>query len=164
MSPVEIIAIVALSVYAIYKQTHVSEVTEQGRFKMAVIYGIVGLAVGGFVAPQGGIAVSMLVLSFTLSAVVGLARGRLTRVWVDADGRVLRQGTALTVSLFLGLIVAKFAIGTFDYFEHVHGGTGFGEVMIMIAIMIVFQAEIVWRRAKALLADESSRTPAAIDA
>jgi hypothetical protein len=80
---------------------------------------------------------------------------------VEPDGRVLRQGTVLTVSLFVGLIVAKFAIGTFEYFEHVQAGAGFGEVMIMIAIMVVFQAEIVWRRAKALASTAPTTSEAA---
>ena len=53
MSPVEIVAIVALVCWALYKQTHVSPVTEKGRFKMALIYGIVGLCVGGFDLPSG---------------------------------------------------------------------------------------------------------------
>ena len=46
--------------------------------------------------------------------------------------------------------VAKFGIGTYAYLEHVKDGAGFGEIMIMIAVMIVVQAEIVWRRAQEL--------------
>jgi hypothetical protein len=145
MSPTEILVILALTGYAIYKQTTVSEVKAEGRFKMAIIYAIVGLCVGGFVAPKTGLAIGAIAVSLVLSVIVGLARGHLTKVWVEADGRVMSQGTALTVSLFLGLIAAKFAIGTFEYFEQVPSG-GFGEVMLMIAVMVAFQAEIVYRR------------------
>lgn len=156
MSPTEILAIVALTGYAIYRQTQVGEVKEEGRFKLAIIYAIVGVCVGGFVTPTDAIAYGAIIVSLLLSAVVGWARGYLTPMWVEADGRVMRKGTALTVSLFLGLIVAKFAIGTFEYFEHIKSG-GFGEVMLMIAVMVAFQAEIVFRRGQKLAAATPER-------
>jgi len=151
MSPFEIVAILALTGYALYRQTRVSEVQEHSRFKLAITYGIIGLAVGGFVVPQGGIAWGFLLLSIVLSVVVGVARGYRTKVWLEGQ-RILTQGTALTISLFLGLIAAKFAIGTAEYFDDVPAGAGFGEVMLMIAVMVGVQAEIVWRRGAALLA------------
>ncbi len=55
-----------------------------------------------------GCCTSQVILSF----VVGILRGRLTRVWVEADRRVLRQGTRVTIALFVGLIATKFALGT----------------------------------------------------
>ena len=60
MNAIEIFAIVALTAYAVYKQTHVSEVRDKGRFKLAVIYGIVGIAVGGFAIPHGAMAIGLL--------------------------------------------------------------------------------------------------------
>jgi hypothetical protein len=150
MSPIEILAIVVVVVYAIYKQTQVSEVRAKGRFKLAIIYAIVGICVGGFAAPHGAAAVGMIAASIVLSVVVGLVRGQLTKVWMQADGRVFRQGTVVTVCLFLGLIAAKFALGTFAYLDHVKDGAGFGEVMVMVAIMVAVQAELVYRRSLAL--------------
>ena len=81
---------------------------------------------------------------------VGFARGLLTRVWVSDEGRVLRRGTALTVGLFLGLVVARFGIGTYEYLAGVKDSAGFGEVMVMIAVMVAVQAQIVWNRARHL--------------
>lgn len=159
MSPLEIIAILALTAYAIYKQTKVSEVAGPGRFKLAIIYAIVGAAVGGFAVPHTGVAVALLATSFGLSVVVGLARGYLTPMWRAADGKVFRQGTVLTVSLFLALIASKFALGTVAYVEHVRGGAGFGEVMVMIAIMVAVQAEIIWRRSQSLTATQTQSQP-----
>jgi hypothetical protein len=52
--------------------------------------------------------------------------------------------------LFLAMVVAKFGLGTWAYFHHVSDDGGFGEILIMIAVMIAFQAELVWRRARAL--------------
>jgi hypothetical protein len=150
MNALEIAAILALTTYAIYKQTHVGEVRDKGRFKLALIYGIVGLSVGGFDLPHGNVAIALLAVSIVLSVVVGTARGYLTRIWVDADGRVLRQGTVLTVSLFLALVAAKLGLGTYEYLNGVRDTAGFGEVMVMIAVMVAVQAQIVRNRARDL--------------
>jgi hypothetical protein len=150
MSPTELIAIIALVAYGIYRQTHIAEVTDHGRFKLAIIYGIVGICAGGFTAPHGLASTAVLVASIALSAVVGLTRGRLTRVWAAADGRIYRQGTAVTVGLFLALIVAKFGLGAYCYLDHVHASGGFGEIMMMMAVMVALQAELIKRRAAAL--------------
>lgn len=152
MSPLEIVAIIALTTWAIYKQTIVAEVTAGSRFKTAVIYGVVGLAVGGFDLPAGLAGWTMIVIGLGLSLVVGLLRGRHTRIWADEDGRVWRRGSALTVGLFLALIVVKFALGALAAIKGIDDGAGFGEVLLMIAIMIAVQAELIWRRAQTLQA------------
>lgn len=157
MSPLEIGAILALTVWAIYKQTVVSEVTKTpARFKMAVVYAIVGLVVGGFDTPSGWAGWAMIITGLALSFVVGLVRGRCTRLWV-ADGKIWRQGTALTVGLFIGLIAVKFALGTLAYFLAIDDGAGFGEVLLMIAIMIAVQAQIVHLRALALEHEQTTQ-------
>jgi hypothetical protein len=99
-----------------------------GRYTLAIIYAVIGVAVGGFSRPDTAAEWGLLAASLVLSVVVGLARGRLTRVWADIsdDG-------------------------------------GFGEILIMIAVMVAFQAELIWRRARALGARASSR-PSAVGA
>jgi hypothetical protein len=91
--------------YAVYRQTQVSEVRERGRFKLAIISAVIGLAVG----------------------------------------------------LFLALVLAKFGIGTYEYLAGVRDSAGFGEVMVMIAVMVGVQAQIVCNRAKRL----TGKAPAA---
>ncbi len=160
MSPIEIIALLALTAYAIYQQTRRHEVHGSGRFKLAIIYAIVGLAIGGFSRPDTPAEWALLIASLLLSVVVGLARGRLTRIWAEtgADGpQVYSQGTAVTIGLFVGLVAAKFALGTVAYFAHVSDDGGFGEILLMIAIMVAFQSELVWRRAQALSATPADR-------
>ncbi|MET0692738.1 MAG: hypothetical protein ABWX96_02020 [Propionibacteriaceae bacterium] len=151
MSPAEIVAILALTAWAVYRQTTVRQLSlDHGRFKMAIIYVIVGVTVGGFDTPSGWAGWAMIATGLVLSFVVGVVRGRYTRVWVDGTGAVWSKGTALTVGLFLGLIATKFALGTVAYFLHIDDGAGFGEVLVMIAIMMAVQAELVHRRAVAL--------------
>jgi uncharacterized membrane protein YfcA len=160
MSPIEIVALLALVGYAVYRQTRRHEVVGSARFKLAVIYAIAGVVVGGFSRPHTLAEVLLLVGSLALSVVVGLARGRLTRVWAH-EGRVYSQGTPLTIGLFLGLVAGKFAIGTACYFLQISDDGGFGEILVMIAVMIAFQAEIIWRRARALGAGASDEAPLA---
>ena len=151
MSLLDLVILLALVAWAIYNQTRVAEVsTGLGRYKMAVIYAVIGLLVGGFAMPRNLPGVALIVFGLLLSAVVGVLRGRYTRIWVEADGRVVRRGTKLTVGLFLALVATKFALGTLAYFWHVDDGAGLGEVLVMIAVMIAVQAEIVYRRAAGL--------------
>jgi hypothetical protein len=152
MNAYDAIALLALVGYAIYRQTQVSEVRAKSRFKLALIYGIVGICVGGLNLPSWAAGVGLLAFGIALSVVIGLMRGRLTRIWQEADGRVLKQGTAVTVALFIAMIVIKFGTGVWAYFAHIDDGEGFGEIMVMVAIMIAVQAELVWRRAQALVA------------
>jgi uncharacterized membrane protein YfcA len=164
VSVTEVLILVAMIGYAIYRQTQRHEVVGSSRYKLAIIYAIVGLAVGGFSRPDTAAEWGLLVASLALSIVVGLARGRLTRVWADdTDGehRVYSQGTALTVGLFLGMVAAKFGLGTYAYFAHISDDGGFGEILIMIAVMVAFQAELIWRRARVLGARTSSHDAAA---
>jgi hypothetical protein len=156
MTPLDAAAMLALVVYAIYRQTQVSEVRAASRFKLALIYGIVGLCVGGFNPPSAAAGFGLLAFGIGLSIVIGLFRGRLTRIWRDADGRVFKQGTAVTVGLFVGMIAIKFGTGTWAHFAHIDDGEGFGEVMVMVAIMIAVQAELVWRRARPLMSADSA--------
>jgi hypothetical protein len=151
MTVPQLLVIVALCVYAVYRQTVRNELTAKSRFKLALIYGIVGLAVGGFYLPSSPTSWAILTGGVVLSAVIGYARGRLTRVW-EEGGRLYSQGTPLTIALFLLLILAKFAAGTVEYLTGTSEHGGFGEVMLLIAIMVAFQAHIVWQRALALRA------------
>jgi hypothetical protein len=160
MSATEILAILALVAWSVYRQTRTSQVTAKSRFKMAIIYAIVGLSAGGFDRPSGLIGYSMIAIGLALSLAVGLARGRLTRVWADAEGRVFSQGTVVTVALFLGLVAVKFGLGVLAWFAHINDGAGFGEVLIMIAVMIAVQAQIIYRRAETLTREASHRATA----
>ena len=152
MTPGELLVILAMVGYAVYRQTQDHVVEGSQRFKLAVIYGIVGLVVGGFNVPTAVLSWIFLVLSVALSVVVGLARGRLQRVWRATDGALHTQGTPLTIGLMLGMIVIKFALGTIAHFADAADDGGIGEIILMIAIMIAFQAEIVWRRGLRLAA------------
>jgi len=159
MSTTELIIIAALVGYAIYKQTRVSVVTGRARFKLALTYAIVGVVLG-ITVPHNAAAVGLLGASFVISLVVGFARGACTRVWREADGRVRSRGTAVTIGLFLALIASKFLLGTVAHFLNIHDSS-VGEILLMIAVSVAVQAEIVWRRAQMLGAGQLTGAPLA---
>jgi uncharacterized membrane protein YfcA len=156
MSLTELLIILALTGYAVYKQTRINEVTGRGRFTLAIIYAAVGLGLGIHVQHSAS-TLALLAVSLLASLVVGLIRGRRTKVWREADGRIFSRGTAFTIGIFLALIAFKFGLGTFAYFAHVSDNNGIGEILLMIGLMVAVQAEIIWRRAQNL----GARTPGA---
>ncbi|WP_111766994.1 DUF1453 family protein [Nakamurella deserti] len=153
MSIYELLGVLALTGYAVYQQTRRHQVVARTRFTLALIYGVAGVISGGLHLPPTGLAVTFLVISLLLSLIVGQVRGRLTRLWVE-DGRIWSQGTTLTVSLFLALIASKFVLGTVAYFAHVSENGGIGEVLLMLAVMMAIQAQLIHRRAQRLAAQQ----------
>lgn len=151
MTTTQILMLIALTCWSVYKQTIRTEVRGNGRFKLAKIYGIAGLVIGGFYLPTDAIAWATVVVSMGASALVGVMRGNLTRLTVE-DGKVFSQGNALTIGLFLGLVAFKFLLGTWLYFSHPQPHNGFGEIIVLIAIMVAVQAQIVWLRAQNVMA------------
>jgi hypothetical protein len=150
MSATEITALIALSAYPVYKQSRVSQVEGQGRFKMAIIYAVVAITVGRFTLPTSTPAVLLLAFSLLLSVSVGLARGGLTQVWMATDGTVLSKGTILTVGLFVVMVAVKFALGTYADIRGVPGNIGLGGILLMIAAMAAAQVETTHARATKL--------------
>ncbi|ANJ26147.1 hypothetical protein [Agromyces aureus] len=158
MQPIQLVLLLGMVVYAIVRQTRISTAGGPARFKLAFIYagiGVASLLVGGWSPPEG-LGWLFLLGGIVLSAVVGVLRGRLTKVWVADDGQLLRQGTWLTVSLFVAVIAVKVALGVIAGFAGIADGSSFAEVLVIVAIMIAVQAEIVHRRARRLSATRPS--------
>jgi len=150
MTPVQLLILMGMTVFAVYRQTVRSEIIGHTRFKLALVYAAVGLIVGGFYLPPDAGGWAALAVSLIASVLIGVARGRLTRLTLRPEGSVWSQGTPVTIGLFLLLVAAKYAWGAWEYFHNSHPDGGFGEVLLMIAAMVAMQAEIVWRRARAL--------------
>jgi type III secretory pathway component EscR len=148
MSTTELIIILALTGYAVFQQTRKHEITGQSRFKLAMIYAIVGLVLGVH-APHSTGALALLGVSLLASLLIGYVRGTRSRMWRE-NGRFYSRGTVFTVGLFLGLIAFKFALGTVAYLTHIAYDSSMGEILLMIGLMVGVQAEISWRRAQAM--------------
>jgi hypothetical protein len=144
----EILILMAMTGYAIYRQSVRHAVVGRTRFKLALIYAAVGLAVGGFYLPPDARAWCVLAIGFAASLVVGVVRGRLTLLEREPNGEVFSRGTGVTIGLFVLLVGSKYAWGAWEVLHHAHPHGGFGEVLLQIAAMVALQAEIVWRRAQ----------------
>lgn len=149
MTSLDLIAIVALVGYAIYRQTRTNHITGRARFTLAIIYTAVGLLLGVHVAHTPA-AYGLLAVGLVASLVVGFVRGRLTRMWRDDRGEIYTRGTALTIGLFLGLVAFKFVLGAVAYLTHTPYESGIGSVLVMVGVMLAVQAELIWRRAQAM--------------
>ncbi len=162
MSYYELIIIAILTAFAVYQQTRRHQVVAATRFRLALGYLLTGLVIGGVHLPRTPVALIFLVIGVLLSLIVGIARGRLTRLWVDG-GIVYSQGTRLTVGLFLGLIASKFVLGTIAYLLRASDSGGIGEIVIMLGLMMAIQAELIHRRAR-LLTGQSPESATAMPA
>ncbi|HEY1225919.1 MAG TPA: hypothetical protein VGF26_01230 [Ramlibacter sp.] len=157
----QVLILLALTLYAVYRQSIRHVVVGKSRFKLAIVYAIVGVSVGGYYLPPDAASWAALLGSLLASVVVGLVRGRYTRLYPQPDGRVFSQGTPFTIGLFLLLVGGKFALGTWQYLHGNHPHGGFGEVLLMIAAMAAMQAQIIWQRVQALDAG-GARAPLAV--
>jgi uncharacterized membrane protein YidH (DUF202 family) len=146
MTIVELIALVALVGYAIYRQTRTNEITGHDRFRLAAIYVIVGVCLG-IHFPHSPEALGLIGVSILAGVVVGLLRGRYTRMWQE-NGRVFTRGTPLTIGLFLALIAFKFGLGTVAYLTHTSYEGSVGEVLVVVGVMLAVQAQLIWNRAQ----------------
>jgi hypothetical protein len=159
MSLPEILILLAMTAYAVHRQSVRHAVVGRTRFKLALIYAGVGLAVGGVHLPPDGRAWLALGIGLTASVLVGVARGWLTQIELSPDGQVFSRGTPVTIGLFLLLVGSKYAWGTWEYLHHAHPHGGFGEVLLQIAAMAALQAQIVWKRAQTLRAARPTEPP-----
>lgn len=160
MLVLEIVVVGAMTAYAIYRQTVLSEVATTNRFTLAIGYGIVGLVAVGFAPPRGAVGYTVLVMGLVVSAAVGLVGGRRTDIWMEPDGRIVRKGSAATILLFLGPVAARVGIGVLFLVAGIADRAGFGEILVMIAIMVGIPAQLVYRRRRKL-ALAVQRVPAA---
>lgn len=149
MTTVELIALVALVAFSVYRQSRLAPVTGHGRFKLPLIYAMVGICLGVSIV-HTPLSLGLFAIGLVASLIVGLLRGRMTRVWREADGRIYSRGTVASVAMFFGLIAFKFALGTVAYLTHARYERGIGTILVMIGVMLAVQAELVWRRAQAL--------------
>jgi len=105
-------------------------------------------------APASGVPASVLAL-LVLGVVVGGAlaavRGVQMRVWRDADGTVVRQGTGLTVLLWLVAIAAHLGIDVLiDHVSHELSGLGSASLLLYLGVVLAIQGLVVQRRAQLL--------------
>ena len=99
--------------WSLWRQMHEHQITREGLYKLPIIFAAIG--VFGMTTqdiPSDAAAAGYVALSLCLSVSLGVWRGAVIPTWQDASGRWMSKGNALTISLWVVLIAAKFAMGT----------------------------------------------------
>jgi hypothetical protein len=91
--------------------------------------------------PDGFAATSILGINLGLGAVMGLARGFTVRLWRDASGAWMMQGTVLTLALWLVTIALKVGLGSAS-----HGAFSTADVALLVGATFAAQGIMVWAR------------------
>jgi hypothetical protein len=116
-----------------------------------IIAGALELALDADAHPPGAVAAVTVGAGLALAVVLGVARARTVRVWVDG-GRVLRQGTIVTLALWL-VSLGLHLLADQELAARGHDAVRLGQVSVLLylGITLAVQGALVRRRARALL-------------
>jgi hypothetical protein len=149
VSPWEIAVVVALEGFSVYKQTKAREFKTGHRFAVALLYALVGGALG-ISLPHDATTLLIVAVSLVASVAVGVFGGRHVQLWRRADGRVFSRGTGWTIALLVALVGAKIGASALAALTPLPYHATLGEVLLMIGIMLAVENLVVGRRARAL--------------
>jgi hypothetical protein len=149
MSPWEVAVIVALEGFSVYKQTKAREFKTRHRFAVALLYAVVGVALG-FALPHDWTTLAVVLVSLLASVAVGVFGGRHMHLWRRPDGRVFSRGTGLTIGLLVALVAAKLGATALATLTPLPYHASLGEILLMIGIMLAVENLVVGQRAQAL--------------
>ena len=133
--------------WSLYRQMHAHRITREGLTKLPVIFAAVGLL--GLTTqdiPNDAAAAGYIALSLALSVSLGVWRGFVIPTWRDAEGEWMSKGNRLTITLWMVLIAAKFAMGTVASITGWFPVSSTGEVFLFLGLSFAAQNYIVARR------------------
>jgi len=141
---------IALVLFIIYRQLVKRPVESRQLVVLPLVLAALGLTNLNHEPPATSAAVSTLVASLASAVVFGLARGVSVRVWQEA-GTVLRQGTAITLALWVIAIALRIGIGAIAHRDGVAQSVTFGELPLFLGVTLAAQNVVIWMRAQAIL-------------
>jgi hypothetical protein len=165
--PAALSYIIGIAVLALilYRQLSVRRVRES--YRLVIILAVIGvLELSRFTGSQtgshvdGGRIALALVGSAVLAVGTGVLRAMTVRLWRGGDGRLLRQGTWLTATLWVVAVAAHLALDAL-----VAGGTGgkkgdIGNATIALYLAVSFGVQQMVMRKRAERAQTDVQTPA----
>jgi hypothetical protein len=133
--------------WSLWRQMHEHRITREGLVKLPLIFAAIGLlSLTREDVPTDAAAALYVLVSLGLSVGLGIWRGAVIPVWQGDDGSWTSKGNALTITLWIALIAAKFATGTVADLTGWFPVTGAGEVFLFLAISFAVQNLIVAQR------------------
>jgi hypothetical protein len=91
--------------------------------------------------------IGILCLSFLIGAGLGVARGFTVRLWSE-DGQLFRQGTAVTVALWL--VAVGLHLGSERLIQHAGGpgGVGSASMLLYLGLALTVQTRVLQHRVR----------------
>jgi hypothetical protein len=133
--------------WSLWRQMHEHQITREGLIKLPLIFAGIGLlGLGTQDIPTDAAAAAYVTFSLALSVSLGVWRGAVIAVWRNAAGDWMSKGNRLTISLWIALIAAKFAMGTVASITGWLPATGTGEVFLFLGVSFAVQNLVVARR------------------
>jgi len=164
MSAANAVLGLAVLAWVLWRQVQAREViTERSPRGLLVLagFGVWAAAQGLGGASVSPAALALVVAGVAISAGFGALRGRLQPVWLDASGRVLRRGNALTVTLWLTAIAVHVGVdAVVARVDPGAAGLAGGSLLVCLALSLTAQRLVVRGRA-GRLACEVSPVPVA---
>jgi hypothetical protein len=151
-----VIAVVVVAL-VVRQQLRTRPVRRNGSLITPVVLGVLGafgiaFGVASVIKyhPLTALPIVLLVVSFAVAAVFGVARARTVRVWRGSQGEVLRKGSAATTVLWLASVAVH--LGLSLWVDHVAraGLLGTASLYAYLAIGLGTQNLLVRRQAAAL--------------
>jgi hypothetical protein len=137
--------IVALLAFAVMRQLKTRPVADlRSDLRVPIALAVIGLLTASNWALGADAHVPLLVVSFAFSIIMGVLRGALMPVWQDETGAWWRKGNAVTLALWVLLVVGKIGLGV------AAGATGppqFGEIAIFLGLSLGTQTLVAYQRA-----------------
>ncbi len=149
-----VIGLVVLA-WVISRQLRVRTVNEERAMRLLVILGVIGLYEVAQFADRHTVSSAAWALvgaSLVGSLLLGVLRGRTVRVWRDANGALLQQGTAVTLVLWAVSIAVHLGA---DLVLHTLGsaavGLGSASLVLYLAVTLGVQRVVVVHRGTELV-------------
>jgi drug/metabolite transporter (DMT)-like permease len=146
-----VIGLVVLG-WLLYRQVQVRELRHDRGYVFPMVICVAGIAqIIGYDRehPLAGTGIALLALSFVAAAAFAMLRARTVRVWLE-DGRLLRQGTAVTIALWL--VAIGIHLGG-DHLIAPHDADRLGSVSLLLylGVSLAIQRFALGERARRLL-------------
>jgi hypothetical protein len=133
--------------WSLYRQMHEHRITREGLTKLPLIFaaiGVLGLTTQDI--PTDAAAAGYVAFSLALSLSLGVWRGAVIPAWRSDAGEWMSKGNRLTITLWIVLIAAKFAMGTVASITGWFPVSSTGEVFLFLGLSFAAQNVIVARR------------------
>ena len=143
----------AVFIFILQRQVQARPVKTDSAMKLILVLGGVGLVQLSEVTyakgyRMGTFTIILIASSLAIAGVLGVMRALSVKVWRNANGVALIQGTALTIVLWIISLAIHFAFeAAIDHSTNIPGGLGGVTTLLYLAVSLGVQREVARFRA-----------------